>query len=188
MSNTEPAPNTQQDRDDYYFHLEVGDHCEYEEDLDEIEQNNDEDGEFSEEEDISFVIGPGTPIKMMARYAKLHDIRNSLPQLRPHIHDKDYYGITMLHIACLGGRKSIVKYLIDEFGFDPNERDDYGRSAVHWAGLSNNKQLIAYLRNETQADMDALDNENRSIKFYIRHSDMISRNRKCKLRYRRGWW
>lgn len=115
---------------------------------------------------LALFLGNETPIKLLGAYGNVEGFKQYVTDIAPHIYDKDQFGITVLHMACHRGNMDLVKYLIEEYGFDPNEKDNFGRNAVHYAVCSSKVNLIRYLRDETGAEMDALDNAGHNPKWY----------------------
>ena len=75
----------------------------------------------------------------------------------PTLPDND--GDMAIHIACLSGQLSVVKYLINEQHCDPNCRGQCGRTPLHYACQNDHMELIHYLITELGCDPTLPDND-----------------------------
>ena len=60
---------------------------------------------------------------MAAEGGQLEVIKFLSPKFGTRVHEKDNYGLTMLHWAAQRGHCEVARYLIEEMKMDPQDRD-----------------------------------------------------------------
>lgn len=115
---------------------------------------------------LALSIGNLTIIKFIGLLGNPIELAEEFNSILPHIYDKDEFGISILHMACLGGHTNFVRYLINGLGFDPNDRDNYGRTPFHYAVCSMSLELVRYLYEEAHANPSIRDNAGHSAIWY----------------------
>ena len=59
----------------------------------------------------------------------------------------DWYGCTILHIACLNRQKDVVKYMIQFHGYLRDMKDKFNKSALHFASQGGDIGIFVHLCN-----------------------------------------
>ncbi|XP_026674113.1 uncharacterized protein LOC113465041 [Ceratina calcarata] len=86
------------------------------------------------------------------------EIVKFLLRLDLNINVKNVDGQNPLHIAAANGRTNIVKYFVDERGFDVNDTDSYEKTPLHLAAQGNHKDTVkVLLKNGSELDMHDID-------------------------------
>lgn len=74
-------------------------------------------------------------------------------------HNPYAFEISALHAAALYGKLDILKYLIEEEGYNPAPEGKYGRTPLHLAAEAQHPHIIEYLVSKQQMDPFCLDRE-----------------------------
>lgn len=81
---------------------------------------------------------------------------------------RDANGASALHWACGSAHLHVVKYLVEECGFDPNnhpqtgKRSYEGRTPLHWAARNGNMLVSEYLLEKCNVDVNCKTNDGTS--------------------------
>ena len=75
---------------------------------------------------------------------------------RSYLHHRNNDGLTLLHQACLLGKKNVVNALV-ECGCDIEGRSSVGWTALHAGALSGNFEVVSYLVNSCASNVVAVD-------------------------------
>ena len=75
---------------------------------------------------------------------------------RSYLHHRNNDGLTLLHQACLLGKRKVVHVLV-ECGCDIEGRSSIGWTALHAAALSGCYDVVAYLVNTCASNVTAID-------------------------------
>ena len=67
-------------------------------------------------------------------------------------------GNTLVHLAAMGGSKTVVKMLVTKYGCPVNSKNNTGQSPLHLACTSSHTQVITTLLSECKADLFVRDN------------------------------
>ena len=79
-----------------------------------------------------------------------------------YVHDRDNEGRTILHYACVGGKVTLVKHLLENYPDLLKINDNFGRTPLHDAGWSDSVELVGYLVCQ-YFDVRVRDNEGSTI-------------------------
>ena len=97
-------------------------------------------------------------IKELLLLYPLHASRNIVNLLSEKYHctteELSHTKNTPLHVAAIYGHLEVMKYLINNFNFDPNIVGVYGRTALYYACSNGHPELVKYLIEECHCNPD----------------------------------